>query len=139
MLLAAAPRVPAEGDSLAPRGTLAREGLATAIPVAAGAAHAEASAPKRRSRAKPRPSRARGVVVTELRGLGGLVLEQALLEAGARPLRSLTDWTDRLSRELGQQPGAPAETYAELMHRIAAVSRAAAGDPRPTVALPRAA
>lgn len=102
-------------------------------------APADPAPKRRRSRAKARPARAREVVATELRGLGGLVLEQALLQADARPLRSLTDWAARLTLELGQDPGAPAATYAELMHRIAAIARRAAGDPRPTVALPRAA
>lgn len=111
----------------------------SAVPGSPGLAAAPPASKRRRSRAKPRPARARVVVVTELRGLGGLVLEQALLEAGARPLRSLADWTERLTRELGQEPGAPAATYAELMHRITAVARTAEADPRPTVALPRAA
>lgn len=95
--------------------------------------------PRRRSRAKPRPPRPHGVVVAELRGLGGLVLEQALLEADAKPLASLVEWTDRLSRELDLGPAPAAGTYAELMHQIAALGRRAQEDPRPTVALPRAA
>jgi hypothetical protein len=95
--------------------------------------------PRRRSRAKPRPPRPREVVVAELRGLGGLVLEQALLEASARPLPSLTSWTDRLSRELDLGPAPAVETYAELMHQIAAIGRRAEENPRPTVALARAA
>lgn len=95
--------------------------------------------PRRRSRAKPRPPRQRAVVIAELRGLGGLVLEQALLEADARPLPSLIAWIDRLSRELDQGAARVAQTYSELMHQITEVGRRAIEDPRPTIALPHAA
>lgn len=96
--------------------------------------------PRRRSRAKPKPPRPRLVVMSELRGLGGVVLEQALLDAEATPQRSLVEWATRLARELDVEgPGAPA-TYRELMAAIVAVFRRAEADPdRPTVAVPAAA
>jgi hypothetical protein len=47
--------------------------------------------------------------VSELRGLGGLVLEQALQDPAARPRASLVEWTARLTAELGAPPAqAPA-------------------------------
>jgi len=97
---------------------------------------ADASAkPRRRSRAKPRPPRAREVVTAELRGLGGLVLEQALIDATARPLPSLVQWTRRLAVELGDGAAVRVETNRELMHEITAIGRRALADPRPIVAL----
>jgi len=96
--------------------------------------------PRRRSRAKPKPPRPRIVVVSELRGLGGLVLEQALLDGSAEPQASLVEWADRLARELDVAGvGAPAD-YRELMQAIVCVNRRAAADPsRPMVAIPPAA
>lgn len=96
--------------------------------------------PRRRSRAKPKPPRPRLVVVTELRGLGGVVLEQALLDATATPQSSLVAWAQRLAAELDVEgPGRPA-TYRELMQGIVAVFRRAEAEPeRPTVAIPPAA
>jgi hypothetical protein len=80
---------------------------------------------RRRSRAKPRPPRQRAVVMAELRGLGGLVLEQALLDAGAEPIPSLVAWANRLAGELGvQEPGSPA-TYRAMMRALVDVNRRA--------------
>jgi hypothetical protein len=101
---------------------------------------ARPSPPRRRSRAKPKPPRARLVVISELRGLGGLVLEQALLDRTAEPQASLVAWANRLAAELAVEGvGSPAD-YCELMQAIVAVNRRAAADPdRPTVAIPPAA
>jgi hypothetical protein len=95
--------------------------------------------PRRRSRAKPRPARPRLVVTAELRGLGGLVLEQALIDGTARPRPSLIEWTRRLSQELGYDDFEAVDTNRELMHAISAISRRAAAEPREMVALPAAA
>jgi hypothetical protein len=98
------------------------------------AAEPQPARPRRRSRAKPRPPRARAVVTAELRGLGGLVLEQALLDASAPPVESLVEWANRLASELGvEAPGQP-ETNRDLMQAIVAVNRRAtalalAGEP----------
>ena len=99
-----------------------------------------ASPTRRRSRAKPKPPRQRIVVTSELRGLGGLVLEQALLDGTAEPQTSLVVWANRLAAELDVAGvGSPAD-YRELMKAIVAVNRRAAADPdRPMVALPPAA
>ncbi len=96
--------------------------------------------PRRRSRAKPKPPRRRIVVISELRGLGGLVLEQALLDRSAEPQGSLVAWANRLAMELDVEgPGAPA-TYRDLMQSIVAINRRAVADPeRPMVAIPPAA
>jgi hypothetical protein len=97
-------------------------------------------APRRRSRAKPKPPRPRLVVISELRGLGGVVLEQALLDARATPQASLIAWANRLAAELDVAgPGTP-QTYRALMKAIVEVHRRAEADPqRPTVAIPQAA
>lgn len=94
---------------------------------------------RRRSRAKPRPPRPRTVVMSELRGLGGVVLEQALLDGEAAPAPSVVEWCRRLARELGLgDPGSP-RTYREMMAAVLNLHRAALADPeRPIVALPRA-
>lgn len=85
-------------------------------------------ASRRRSRAKPRPPRARAVIMAELKGLGGLVHEQALLDATAQPQASLVEWTNRLAAELGVATiGAPA-SYRELLWAIVEVSRGARAD-----------
>jgi hypothetical protein len=95
---------------------------------------------RRRSRAKPKPPRPRDVLVAELRGLGGLVLEQALQDPSARPQASLVAWATRLAAELGAPPAAPPANYRDLMARIAEVNRDAQANPaRPTEALPLAA
>lgn len=95
---------------------------------------------RRRSRAKPKPPRMRIVVISELRGLGGLVLEQALLDGTAEPQASLVSWANRLAAELDVAGiGSPA-TYRDLMQAIVAVNRRACADPeRPLVAIPPAA
>lgn len=95
------------------------------------------SPPRRRSRAKPKPPRPRIVVLSELKGLGGLVVEQALLDGTAAPQASVVEWANRLATELDVPGvGAPAD-YRELLHAIVAVNRRAAADPdRPTVAIP---
>jgi hypothetical protein len=97
-------------------------------------------ATRRRSRAKPKPPRQRLVVTSELRGLGGLVLEQALLDGTAEPQASLVAWANRLAAELDVAGvGSPAD-YRELMKAIVAVNRRALADPhRPMVAIPPAA
>ena len=95
---------------------------------------------RRRSRAKPKAPRARVVVRAELRALGGLVLEQALQDATARPQASLVWWAGRLAAELGAPPAAAPATYRDLMRRIVEVNREAEANPhRPTQALPLAA
>ena len=100
-------------------------------------APANASPSRRRSRAKPKPPRPRLVVISELRGLGGLVLEQALLDGSAEPQASLVAWANRLAMELDVDgPGTP-PTYRDLMQCIVAINRRAAADPeRPLVAIP---
>jgi hypothetical protein len=98
------------------------------------------TASRRRSRAKPKPPRMRLVVVSELRGLGGLVLEQALLDGSAEPQASLVSWANRLAAELDVQGVASPATYRDLMQAIVAVNRRASADPaRPLVAVPPAA
>jgi hypothetical protein len=98
---------------------------------------APASPPRRRSRAKPKPPRPRVVVLSELRGLGGLVLEQALLDGSAEPQRSLVAWADRLAFELDVEGAGSPPTYRDLMQRIVEINRRAAADPdRPMVAIP---
>lgn len=108
--------------------------------VASQTRSAPAQTPRRRSRAKPKPPRMRIVVVSELRGLGGLVLEQALLDGTAEPQASLVSWANRLAAELDVEGvGAPA-TYRDLMQAIVAINRRASAEPdRPLVALPPAA
>jgi hypothetical protein len=84
------------------------------------------SAPRKRNQPAPRtPEQA----LAELRGLGGLVLEQALLDNTTRPLGSLLEWTDRLAAELGEPRPGRASNYPELLRVIVAISRRA-GDPR---------
>lgn len=78
---------------------------------------------KRRSRAKPRPPRPRQLILAELRGLGGLVLEQGLLAATARPPDSLVAWQRRLAEELAIEVPPRARTYREMLHQIVALSR----------------
>ena len=78
-----------------------------------------------RRRAKPRPPRPRPVVMAELRGLGGLVLEQALMDATAQPVSSLLEWADKLAGELGLERGDRAATYAELMQALLQLNRQA--------------
>lgn len=81
------------------------------------------------SKRKNAPSkRTRLHALAELRGLGGLVLEQALLDSTARPLKSLLDWNQRLAEELGEPAPQRAETYAELMLSIVSVNRGAGGE-----------
>lgn len=95
------------------------------------------SRPRRRSRAKPKPPRPRAVVTIELRGLGGVVLEQALLDADAEPQASLVAWANRLAAELDVEGVGAPRSYRELMRGIVAVNRRADADPhRPVVALP---
>jgi hypothetical protein len=94
----------------------------------------------RRSRAKPPPARPRAVVLSELRALGGLVLEQALQDPAARPQASLVSWAGRLAAELGAPPAEAPRAYRDLMRRITDVNREATAHPdRPTQALPLAA
>jgi hypothetical protein len=110
------------------------------LTVAVPAHTAPASPTRRRSRAKPKPPRPRIVVISELRGLGGLVLEQALLDGTAEPQSSLVAWADRLAFELGVEGAGGPPTYRDLMQSIVAINRRAAADPdRPMVAIPPAA
>ncbi len=91
----------------------------------ADAAERPAPRTRRRSRAKPRPPRARAVILAELKGLGGLVLEQALLDATASPLPSLMEWANRLAGELAVEGVGRPATYRELLRGIVAVNRRA--------------
>jgi hypothetical protein len=75
----------------------------------------------RRSRAKPRPPRPLEEVRAEFRGLCGLVYEQAMLDANAEPLASLTDWANRLSAELGIDPPGMAATYRSLLMELSRI------------------
>jgi hypothetical protein len=79
------------------------------------------------------------VVRSELTGLGGLVLELALLDGTAVPQASILTWANRLAAELDVPGvGRPAD-YRELFHAIVKISRHADADPdRPTVAIPPA-
>ena len=97
-------------------------------------------ASRRRSRAKPKPPRARAVILAELRGLGGLILEQALLDAGATPLDSLLEWANRLAGELGVDGVGCPEDYRSLLRAVVEVNRRAEalGEDAPTQ-LPQAA
>lgn len=76
---------------------------------------------QRRSRAKPRPPRPLDEVRAEFRGLCGLVYEQAMLDANAEPLASLTDWARRLSSELGVPPPGMAATYRSLLMELSRI------------------
>lgn len=88
---------------------------------------------RRRSRAKPRPARARAVILAELKGLGGLVHEQALLDASAPPQTSLVEWSNRLAGELAVDGvGSPA-TYRDLLWAIVQVNRHGSDSDAPTV------
>lgn len=96
--------------------------LQASTPSAAGERPA-ARTTRRRSRAKPRPPRARAVVLAELKGLGGLVLEQALLDADTQPLPSLLEWANRLAAELEVEGVGHPANYRELLRGIVAVNR----------------
>lgn len=89
----------------------------------AGADAAAVDAPKkqRRSRAKPRPPRPLDEARAEFRGLCGLVYEQAMLDANAEPLDSLTDWARRLSADLGVSPPGMAATYRSLLMELSRI------------------
>lgn len=80
---------------------------------------------RRRSRAKPRPPRPQAVILAELKGLGGLVHEQALMDAGAQPQVSLIEWTNRLAAELHTDGVESPATYRNLLMGIVAVNRRA--------------
>jgi hypothetical protein len=86
---------------------------------------AATTTPRRRSRAKARPPRAYAVICAELRGLGGLVLEQALLDATEAPLTSLCEWANRLGRELGVDGIGEPEDYRGLLHAIVEMNKRA--------------
>lgn len=73
------------------------------------------------------PTRSRDVAIAELRGLGGLVLEQALVDAVASPLPSLVEWGNRLAAELGVEGVGYPCTYRDLMCGVASINRRAAG------------
>lgn len=92
-------------------------------PVQSAADAADAPPPKkqRRSRAKPRPPRPLEEVRAEFRGLCGLVYEQAMLDANAEPLTSLTEWAERLSQELGVPAPGMAATYRSLLMELSRI------------------
>ena len=81
----------------------------------------------------PRPAarapRAQAVVAAELRGLGGLVLEQALIDRRAQPVSSLVEWTNRLAEELGVDGVGSPDSYAQLLRAIVVVNRQAEAAP----------
>jgi hypothetical protein len=84
----------------------------------------EAASPKRkqrRSRAKPRPPRSLEEVRAEFRGLCGLVYEQAMLDATAEPIDSLTEWAARLSSELGVEAPGSTATYRDLLMELSRI------------------
>lgn len=72
-------------------------------------------------------------IVAELRGLGGLVLEQGLLAQGGVPLASLVEWQRALILELGQPMPPRPRGYAQMLRQIVEVSRAVPG-PLPAAA-----
>lgn len=72
-----------------------------------------------------RPGRTREIAIAELRGLGGLVLEQALVDGIGTPLPSLVAWGNRLATELGVEGVGRPATYKELMEGVARVNRRA--------------
>jgi hypothetical protein len=86
----------------------------------------KSGAERRRNQPAPRTD---AQVLAELRGLGGLVLEQALLDGDTKPLKSLLDWFERLAQELGVAEPPRAKNYRELLKSIVSVSRLAGGDP----------
>ncbi|MCB0873221.1 MAG: hypothetical protein KDC36_07580 [Thermoleophilia bacterium] len=88
-------------------------------------ATAPRTTPRRRSRAKPKPPRARAVIMAELRGLGGLILEQALLDATASPLSSLLEWANRLAVELNVDGVGEPSDYREMLRAIVEVNKRA--------------
>jgi hypothetical protein len=92
-------------------------------PVKPAADVSDAPPPKkqRRSRAKPRPPRPLEEVRAEFRGLCGLVYEQAMLDANAEPLTSLTEWAERLSNELGVPAPGMAATYRSLLMELSRI------------------
>lgn len=87
----------------------------------ADAAAAQPPKKQRRSRAKPRPPRPLDEVRAEFRGLCGLVYEQAMLDANAEPLESLTQWAERLSAELGVPAPGMAATYRSLLMELSRI------------------
>jgi hypothetical protein len=99
--------------------------LMALIGMTSTAATATEPKPRRRSRAKARPPRGHAVILAELRGLGGLVLEQALLDGTEAPLGSLCEWADRLARELGVEGVGQPEDYRGLLHAIVEMNKRA--------------
>jgi hypothetical protein len=79
----------------------------------------------------PRP-RTRALAEAELRGLGGIVLEQALLDSTAHALPSLVEWAGHLADELGGRL-VPVSSNADLFRAIVAVGHAT-GAARPAAA-----
>ena len=88
--------------------------------------------PRSRRGSITRP-RAQEQILAELRGLGGLVLEQGLLAQGGIPLGSLVEWQRALIAEIGQPLPARPRGYADMLRQIVAVTRAVAG-PLPAAA-----
>ena len=88
-----------------------------------------ASAPSRKPQRNEQAPRTREQILAELRGLGGLVLEQALLDSTARPLKSLMDWTGRLAAELGESMPERVQNYPDLLRLILTISRRAGATP----------
>ncbi len=75
------------------------------------------------------PGRGREVAIAELRGLGGVVLEQALVDGVGTPLPSLVAWGNRLADELGVDGLGRPGTYRELMRGVASINRRAGAVP----------
>jgi len=72
------------------------------------------------------PGTPRQVLVEELRGLGGIVLEHSLIDPGAMPTPSLVRWGNSLAAALGVRGVGAPSTNSDLMKAIAAVRRRAA-------------
>ena len=76
------------------------------------------------------------MVIAELRGLGGLVLEQALVDGQAEPVPSLVAWANRLAAELQVEGFPTPPSYRDLMQCVVAVNRRAEENPGPTIVVP---
>lgn len=85
----------------------------------------ETARPKRKrpSRAKPRPPRATELILAELRGLGGVVLEHGLLGPDSVPVESLIIWQRRLTEELGFPFAPRAMSYHQMMNQMVSLNR----------------
>lgn len=94
----------------------------------------DAAQPRSRRGLISRP-RSHEQIIAELRGLGGLVLEQGLLDSGGIPLGSLVEWQRALIQELGQPLPPRPRGYTEMLRQIVAVSQVRPGpEPLPAAA-----